>query len=108
VLFRSLFFGMYQSFLQAWFMGFLFLLAGYFVPISFDRKGAGKFVADRAYRLGTPSLIYVVFVQPFIVWILLPAYRSPTPPCSWAIGCGILRAYDSLAGRDRCGSRLRC
>jgi peptidoglycan/LPS O-acetylase OafA/YrhL len=73
-----LFFGMYQTFLQAWFMGFLFLLAGYFVPLSFDSKGAGKFLADRAYRLGIPSLIYVVLVHPFIVWILLPAYRSPS------------------------------
>ena len=69
-------FGMYQSFLQAWFMGFLFLLAGYFVPASFDRKGSARFIADRAFRLGIPTLIYVLCVQPFIVWILMPAFRG--------------------------------
>src|ERR1035438_3593585 len=32
---------------QAFFMGILFLLAGYFVPASFDRKGFRRFMADR-------------------------------------------------------------
>jgi glucans biosynthesis protein C len=67
-------FGMYQSFLQAWFMGFLFFLAGYFASASFDRKGPRRFIADRAYRLGIPSLIYVFAIQPFIVWFMLPMF----------------------------------
>ena len=74
-----LLFGLGQSSLQAWFMGFLFLLAGYFVPPSFDRKGAGKFIADRAYRLGIPSAVYILVVHPFIVYghalSLLPGAR---------------------------------
>jgi glucan biosynthesis protein C len=61
-----LFFALFQSHLQAFFMGLLFLIAGYFVPTSYDRKGAGRFVADRAYRLGVPTLIFAMFLQPSI------------------------------------------
>jgi glucan biosynthesis protein C len=32
---------------QSHFMGFFFLLAGYFTPSSLDRKGAGRFIQDR-------------------------------------------------------------
>jgi len=46
----------------AYFMGFFFLIAGYFSPGSFDRKGAGKFVSDRLIRLGIPLLVVVLFV----------------------------------------------
>ena len=33
---------------QAWFMGALFLIAGYFTPRSFDRKGSGSFIKGSA------------------------------------------------------------
>src|SRR5579884_1771286 len=49
-----LFFATYQTWLQAFFMGFLFFIAGYFVPAKFDRKGPGCFLQDRAARLGIP------------------------------------------------------
>ena len=39
-----LFFGTYQSFLQAFFMGLLFFIAGYFTPRSYDSKGAPRFL----------------------------------------------------------------
>lgn len=37
-------------------LGLLFLIAGYFVPRACDRKGAGRFLADRLARLGLPLL----------------------------------------------------
>src|SRR6266702_6085598 len=40
-------FATYQTFLQAFFMGLLFLIAGYFVPGTFDRKGFRDFLRDR-------------------------------------------------------------
>jgi hypothetical protein len=40
---------------QAWFMGVLFLLAGYFTPSAFDRHGMRKFVNGRLVRLGDPG-----------------------------------------------------
>jgi len=51
----------------AFFMGLFFLLSGYFIPGSFDRKGAGIFVKDRLRRLGIPLLFmgFVVF-GPFV------------------------------------------
>jgi surface polysaccharide O-acyltransferase-like enzyme len=76
-----LFFAAYQSFLQAFFMGLLFLIAGYFVPAAFNRKGPGHFLRDRAVRLGIPSLLYMVAIQPVIVHGLLRVFadhaRSP-------------------------------
>jgi glucan biosynthesis protein C len=64
-------FGFIQSFLQAFYMGLLFLIAGYFVPGAYDKKGFGKFMKDRAVRLGIPALIYMFAVDPFTENILL-------------------------------------
>ena len=66
-----LFFGIFLSFTQAYFMGRLFLIAGYFVPDSFDRKGPAKFLRDRAICLGIPTLIYMLFINPAIKYYLL-------------------------------------
>ena len=53
---------------QAWFMGAFFLIAGYFTPGSFDRKGAGTFFKDRLLRLGIP-LVFFYFVLSPLSWI---------------------------------------
>jgi glucan biosynthesis protein C len=37
---------------QAYFMGLFLLISAYFVPGSYDRKGAGRFLKDRLIRLG--------------------------------------------------------
>jgi glucan biosynthesis protein C len=55
-------------FIQGFFMGMLFLLAGYFTPGSYRRKGRTKFVKDRAIRLGVPALIFIFFIAPPIVY----------------------------------------
>lgn len=44
------------------FMGLFFLIAGYFVPRSFERKGASQFLKSRFIRFGLPAL--------FVAWIL--------------------------------------
>jgi peptidoglycan/LPS O-acetylase OafA/YrhL len=48
---------------QAHFMGFFFLIAGYFAPGALDRKGVGRFVRDRLVRLGIPLLVFVIVVR---------------------------------------------
>jgi len=48
---------------QAYFMGFFFLIAGYFTPGALDRKGAGRFARDRLVRLGIPLLLFVIVVR---------------------------------------------
>jgi hypothetical protein len=46
-----LFFAARQMFLQAFFMGLLFFIAGLFVPGSLDRKGPLRFARERLWRL---------------------------------------------------------
>ena len=60
----TLVFSVYQSFAQAFFMGMLFLIAAYFVPRAYDRKGFGRFVRDRLFRLGVPTLVYMLILHP--------------------------------------------
>jgi hypothetical protein len=59
---RSPFLGPFFSVNAAFFMGLFFLLAGYFAPGSYDRKDAAVFLKDRFVRLGTPVLIFALFV----------------------------------------------
>ena len=58
------------SFSQAYFMGLLFLIAGYFVPAAYDRKGAARFLRDRAIRLGVPALLFMAVLYPLIMLII--------------------------------------
>lgn len=55
---------------QAFFMGFFFLISGYFTPDAYDRKGAPRFLADRFIRLGVPLLVYLVIIGPGLVYAL--------------------------------------
>lgn len=68
----------FLSFNQAYFMGFLFLIAGYFVPRAFDRKGFRRFVGDRAIRLGIPSLLFMFVIHPVTVYWLLRDFYEPS------------------------------
>src|SRR5512136_106099 len=54
----------------AFVMGLLFLVAGYFTPRSYDRKGARAFLIDRLKRLGLPLLFYGVVILPIISYLL--------------------------------------
>jgi len=73
---------------QSWFMGAFFLLAGYFSPGSFDRKGAGSFLKGRLLRLGVPLIIYSFILNPIaeIGPFLMPASLTGiTEPLTWQI-----------------------
>jgi glucan biosynthesis protein C len=73
----ALFFGVYQSFLQAFFMAVLFFIAGYFSAAAYDRKGFAPFVRDRFVRLGLPTLFYMLVIGPLTQYFL-----------SWTWGTG--------------------
>ena len=60
----SLLFTLFVSTNQAYFMGFFFLLAGYFTPASLERKGYGHFICDRFLRLGLPLLAFGLLLGP--------------------------------------------
>src|SRR4051812_8641695 len=55
--------------------GVIFLLAGYFTPPSLERKGYGKFLADRFLRLGLPLAAFVFILNPFTS-ALITAYEG--------------------------------
>ena len=89
---------MFLSFTQAYSMSLLFLIAGYFVPESFDRKGFGKFLRDRAVRLGIPALIYMLFIQTAIVYYLLGfQWSGPRPPITEYF-LNYIKSLDFLGG----------
>lgn len=62
----------------AFFMGLFFLIAGYFVPGAYDRKGASAFLKPRFIRLGTPAIFFAVFVFGPIQYFLMGGGLSLT------------------------------
>jgi fucose 4-O-acetylase-like acetyltransferase len=86
----------------AYFMGFFFLIAGYFTAGSYDRKGAAAFVQDRLIRLGIPLAFFVFVVFGPLVYFLnkspggfLSFYLS-TYVGKWMIEMGPLWFIDQL------------
>lgn len=71
---------------QGWFMGAFFLLAGYFLPGSVDRKGVGAFLKDRLVRLGIPLVVFYFVLNPLSwlgLWLMPRALTGITAPPSW-------------------------
>ncbi|MGA2680957.1 MAG: acyltransferase family protein [Candidatus Bathyarchaeia archaeon] len=62
----TVWFAFYQSFTQGYFLGLLFMISGYFVAGSYDRKGFSGFVGDRFKRLIIPTVIFMIAITPFI------------------------------------------
>jgi glucan biosynthesis protein C len=54
----------------AFLLGLFFLIAGFFTPRAYDRKGGGPFLVDRLKRLGIPLLFYGVIILPVIHYAL--------------------------------------
>ncbi|MBN2039926.1 MAG: acyltransferase family protein [Spirochaetes bacterium] len=68
----GIFFGSFGAIAQSFDMSFFFMLAGYFIPLSFDKKGTGRFIKDRLFRLGVPLLIYMIIIHPVAVKLAHP------------------------------------
>jgi glucan biosynthesis protein C len=51
---------------EAFFMGFYFLIAAYFVPRSLERKGGKQFLKERFLRLGVPLAFQLLIVGPML------------------------------------------
>ena len=66
-----LFFTTYQVWLQAFFMGFLFFIAGYLVPPAFERERPHRLLRDRAVRLGNPLVVSMFLIGPATIYYLL-------------------------------------
>ncbi len=63
----SLFLVAFNCINQSYFMGFFFLLAGYFSTASLNRKSGITFLLERTMRLGLPLLVYYFLLSPFTI-----------------------------------------
>ena len=70
-------------YLQSFFMGLLFFIAGFFVPSSFERKGPLQFLRERGFRLGVPVLFYMFVLGPITEYFCSHSWNS-TEPTSFA------------------------
>jgi hypothetical protein len=65
---------------QAYFMGLFLLISAYFVPGSYDRKGARHFVQDRLIRLGIPLALYSWLIRPLLAYLNPVRHPDGRPP----------------------------
>ncbi len=65
---------------QAYFMGLFLLISAYFVPGSYDRKGAGRFLKDRLIRLGIPLALYSWIIRPLLAYLDPVKFPVSRPP----------------------------
>jgi len=49
-------------------LGLFYMIAGYFTPGPFDRKGLGRFVYERLVRLGIPLVLYALVINPLVTY----------------------------------------
>ncbi len=91
-------FGFYESLMQSYLMGLLFLIAGYFVPKSCDSKGFQKFINDRMVRLGVPALIYMLIINPLMLYFELGGFAGIYPDFWHYYAGGYLGNLSFLSG----------
>lgn len=104
-------FGLFVLLNEQFFMALMFLLSGLFVAPRLRRKGAARFLSDRARRLGLPFVASILLLAPLAYY---PSYRLaggdpsliafartwtslPTWPAGPAWFLWVLLAFDSLA-----------
>jgi peptidoglycan/LPS O-acetylase OafA/YrhL len=103
-------FSAFIGFNDVFFMALMFLLSGLFVTGSLERKGASRFVRDRALRLGIPFLAAAAVIAPLAYyptylqqggtgvagfwreWLSLGSWPAGPPWFAW-----VLLAFDCVA-----------
>jgi len=63
----------------AFFMGFLFMISGYFFPMSYDRSNGKGFVQKRMIRFGIPLLFVFLIVGPLQMYFYYTMYSGNAP-----------------------------
>jgi glucan biosynthesis protein C len=82
---------------QAYFMGLFLLISAYFVPGSYDRKGAGGFLKDRLVRLGIPLVLYSWVIR-FLLMYLDPVKFPGPRPSLWRFLVGHYLREETILG----------
>lgn len=83
---------------HAYFMGLFLLVAAYFVPGSYDRKGAARFIKDRLVRLGIPLAVYSWLVRPLFLYAGLASYQGLQLPLPTWYAQRYFRDYGLIGG----------
>jgi peptidoglycan/LPS O-acetylase OafA/YrhL len=60
---------------RSFFMSLFFMISGYFLPASYDRKGAKNFLNDRLRRLGEPLLLFFFVLIPVMMYTYYLNFR---------------------------------
>ena len=81
---------------QSYFMTAFFLLAGYFTPNSYEKKGAAGFLRDRFIRLGIPLLIYTTLLHNINLAVFQVFYRHRPFSAVWEYNPGHLWFLQAL------------
>ena len=71
---------LFLAFNQTFFMGTFFLISGYFVPSSFERNGATRFIKDRSVRFLIPFIFYIFILSQAQA---IEAYILNQEPFTW-------------------------
>lgn len=64
----------------SFFMGLFFFISAYFMPGSFERNGAGRFVKDRLVRFGIPLVLFLLVVNPVMMYLSYHDFRGGSLP----------------------------
>ncbi|HSF83302.1 MAG TPA: acyltransferase [Anaerolineales bacterium] len=83
---------------HTYFMGLFLLVAAYFVPGSYDRKGAAQFLKDRLVRLGIPLIVYSWLLRPLWIYAYLVIYQALRLPLLTWYFQGYFRDYGWIGG----------
>ncbi len=78
-------------------MSLFFLIAGYFMPYVFDRKGAHAYLRDRFRRFGVPILVFLIVVFPLFMYAYFLNFRHYGPIGFWDY---YIHFYWGIAGRS--------
>lgn len=69
-------FGMFNAINQSYVLSLFFLLAGYFMPRSCDKKGPIRFFTDRLIRLGVPLIFFTTLIAGAIDYLVVNFARG--------------------------------
>jgi glucan biosynthesis protein C len=69
-------FFLFNAINQSFFLSFFYMLSGYFVPRSYDRKGPGRFILDRLIRLGIPLLVFTTIISTLVDFLVVNFARG--------------------------------
>jgi glucans biosynthesis protein C len=88
--------GSFFSVNASFFTGLFFMISGYFVPYSYDRKGGNSFLNDKIIRFGRPLLFGFLIIQPLQMYFYYSLYSENM---SINFSQYFLRIYLGIGGR---------